>query len=142
MQIKFNDENPGYRKFQGIWRQTHCEIDGGAAPADHPTLDATLTITDNRFSVQQPDGTLLIQGTFLIEVSKHPHWIDWTDNYGEDAGKTFPAIYRFEHDLFIFCATDPGRVRPTEFTTRPGEVKRVHKKISGLENAWGRRASG
>lgn len=128
------EENPEYQKFQGVWRQTHCEIDGGAPPADDPTLDATLTITDNRFSVQQPDGTLLIQGTFLIEVSKHPHWIDWTDNYGEDAGKTFPAIYRFENDQLIFCAADPGRNRPTEFKARKGEVMRIHKKISAPEH--------
>lgn len=128
------NSNPEYQKFQGIWQHTHCEIDGGAQPADDPTLNAALTITDNAFSVHHPDGSLLIQGTFVIDASKSPHWIDWTDSFGEDAGKTFPAIYRFDGDQLIFCATDPGKARPTEFKTRKGEVLRIHKKISAPEN--------
>jgi uncharacterized protein (TIGR03067 family) len=51
--------------------------------------------------------------------------MDLTDVFGEDAGKTFLAIYSLEGDRLVFCAADEGQARPTEFRTRKGEVLRV-----------------
>ena len=101
-----------------------------------PTLDATKiryagqslgTFSGNTFVVWRADGTIVIEGTFALDPTREPKTVDWTDTFGTDAGKTFPAIYALDGDQLIFCAGDEGR-RPTEFRTGKGEVLRIHQR--------------
>ena len=113
------------KKLQGTWKQIACEKDGVADQVDEFGLEPKSTFTDDTYVVTLTDGTIAIKGTFKLDPTREPKTIDWMDTFGEDAGKTFPAIYSLEGDRLIFCAADEGQERPTEFRTRLGQVLRV-----------------
>jgi len=116
-------------KFQGTWRQVAYERDGVTEPQDEEAGWAPQTTFEgNSFVVTIADGSTVIRGTFRIDVTQEPKAVDYTDTFGPDAGKTFPAIYYFDADRLVFCASANG-VRPTSFETKRGEVLRVHVRI-------------
>src|SRR5262245_19781470 len=112
-------------KFQGTWRQIYHERDGVADPPVEPGREPRVTFTGNTFVVTLANGTTAIRGTFEIDPTRQPKSVDWTDTFGPDAGKTFPAIYSLEGDRLDFCAADEGRERPTVFRAGPGQDRRV-----------------
>lgn len=113
------------KKFQGTWKQITYEKDGVTEPLDEFGWEPRSTFVGDTFVVTPADGSAAIKGTFKLDPTQEPKTIDWTDTFGEDAGKTFPAIYSLEGDRLVFCAADDGQERPTEFRTRPGQVLRV-----------------
>jgi uncharacterized protein (TIGR03067 family) len=115
-------------KFQGTWRQVAWEKDGVPEPPEEQGWEPRVTFTGNTFVVTLADGCTAIKGTFKLDPTREPKAVDWTDNFGPDAGKTFPAIYSLEGDRLVFCAADEGQERPTEFRTRPGQVLRVSRR--------------
>jgi len=115
-------------RLQGTWKQIACERDGLTVSAEELTQTPRVTFTGDTFVVSLADGTILIKGTFKLDPSCNPKQVDWSDNFGADAGKTFPAIYLLDGDRFVFCAADDGQERPTEFRTRQGQVLRVHQR--------------
>lgn len=117
-------------RFQGVWKQTGYEVDGIDDAQDDFGAEALTTISGNQFVVNDADGRVLIEGRFTIDPGQIPKAIDWTDTFGEDAGKTFPAIYALEDNKLVFCAADEGQPRPTEFRTREGLVLRVLERIA------------
>jgi len=116
------------RKLQGVWKQVAYERDGLTEPLDEQGWEPRVTIAADTFVVTLADGTIPIRGTFKLDPAREPKTIDWTDTFGEDAGKTFPAIYSLEADRFVFCAAECGQERPTEFRTGPGQVLRVNER--------------
>lgn len=114
-------------KLQGRWKQTRCEAGGAINPPDEYEDGSGTTFNGNTFVVWRADGTIVIEGTFALDPTREPKTVDWTDTFGTDAGKTFPAIYALDGDQLIFCAGDEGR-RPTEFRTGKGEVLRIHQR--------------
>ena len=82
------------------------------------------TFRGNHFSVHGSSGQLLLEGTFVLDASRSPKTIDWTDSMGDDAGKRLAAIYTLEEDRFTFIAADPGTPRPATFKTLPGQTMR------------------
>lgn len=118
------------QKLQGTWMQTECEVDGIRNPPEDFGDRPRATLTGNKFKVARVDGSIAIEGTFAIDATREPKAIDWTDTFGADAGKTFPAIYMVEGDRLIFCAGDEGQARPTEFRTRKGQVLRIHQRAT------------
>jgi uncharacterized protein (TIGR03067 family) len=115
-------------KFQGTWKQVAYERDGVTDPPDEQGWGPRVTFTGNEFVVTLADGSIPIRGTFRLDPTRHPKAVDWTDEIGEDAGKTLLAIYKLEGDRLVFCAAYPGLERPTEFRTRPGQVLRVSRR--------------
>ena len=112
-------------RLQGTWKQVGYERDGVTEPLDESGWEPRSTFAGDTFIVTLADGSTPIRGTFKLDPTRNPKTVDWTDTFGEDAGKTLLAIYRLEGDLFTFCAAYPGLGRPTEFKTRPGQVLRV-----------------
>ena len=117
-------------KFQGTWRQTYCEMGGVSNPADEIGSESSCTFTNNTFVVRRADGQIVIEGTFMIDPTREPKAVYWTDTFGADAGKTFPAIYAFDDDQMIFCVGYEAQEPPSEFRTRTGteEVLRIHQR--------------
>jgi uncharacterized protein (TIGR03067 family) len=114
------------KKFQGTWKQVAYERDGITEPLDaEQGWQPRTTFVGNTFVVEIADGSTPIKGTFSIDPTKTPKAIDYTDTFGADDGKTFPAIYFFEGDRLVFCAADSEHERPSAFKTKPGEVLRV-----------------
>ena len=116
------------KKFQGTWRQIAYEKDGVKEPLDEQGWEPRVTFVDDTFIVILADGRIAIKGTYILDPTQEPKAVDWTDTFGEDEGKTFLAIYSLEGDRLIFCAADAGQERPTEFTTKPGQVLRVSQR--------------
>ncbi len=116
------------KKFQGTWKQIAYERDGVTEPRDEQGWEPKVTFAGDRFIVTLADGSVIIKGTYRLDPTQEPKAVDWTDTFGADAGKTFPAIYSLEGDRLVFCAADPGQERPTGFTTKPGQVLRVSQR--------------
>jgi uncharacterized protein (TIGR03067 family) len=117
------------KKFQGVWKQIAYERDGVTEPLDEQGWEPRVTFPGGTFVVTLADGSTPIEGTYKLDPTQDPKTIDWTDTAGEDAGKTFLAIYSLEGDRLVFCAAYPGQERPTEFRTRPGQVLRVNQRL-------------
>jgi uncharacterized protein (TIGR03067 family) len=115
-------------KFQGTWKQVTWEKDGITEPAQEQGWEPRATFVGNTFVVTLADGSIAIKGTFKLDPTRNPKAVDWTDTFGPDAGKTFPAIYCLDGDRLVFCVADEGEERPTEFRTRPGLVLRVNQR--------------
>ncbi len=116
------------KKLQGTWKQIAYEKDGVKEPLDEQEWEPRVTFAGDTFVVTLADGSTAIKGTYKLDPTREPKAVDWTDTFGADAGKTFLAIYSLEGDRFTFCAADEGQERPTEFTTRPGQVLRVSQR--------------
>ena len=119
------------KKLQGIWKQIALERDGMPQAADEFGPEPRSIFVDDTYVVTLADGSTAIKGTFKLDPTQEPKTIDWTDTFGEDAGKTFLAIYSLEGDRLVFCAADEGQERPTEFRTGPGQVLRVNQREKG-----------
>jgi uncharacterized protein (TIGR03067 family) len=117
------------QRLQGTWQQIECEANGVKNPPEDYGLHLISIFTHDTFVVTRADGSIVINGTFTLDPTQHPKAIDWTDTFGTDAGKTFPAIYTLDEQRFIFCASDDGQPRPTEFRTKDGEVLRILQRI-------------
>lgn len=120
-------------RFAGTWRQVRCEADGIESPPEEFGPAPTVTFVDDTFVVRNTDGSIVIEGSFRLDPTCDPKEVDWIDTVGEDAGKTFLAIYTLEGDTLTFCAADEGLERPREFRTRSGETLRVHHRLPRSE---------
>ena len=97
-------------------------------PLDEQGWEPRVTFTGNTFLVALADGSIPIKGTYKLDPTRDQKTVDWTDDIGEDAGKTLLAIYSLEGDRLVFCAAYPGQERPTELRTQPGQVLRVSRR--------------
>src|SRR5262249_34270614 len=84
------------RRLQGTWVQPAWAKDGVPGRPDEPGGEPRVTFVGDTFVVTLVDGGTPIKGTFALDPTREPKAVDWTDTFGEDAGKTFPAIYRLE----------------------------------------------
>lgn len=116
------------QKLQGTWVQVECEADGVKNPVEDYGVQNLTVIAGNTFTVTRADGAVVIKGTFALNPESEPKYIDWSDTFGSDAGKTFPAIYTLDGDTFTFCAGDEG-ARPDALHTKKNQVCRILKRI-------------
>ncbi len=116
--------NTATNNLQGYWNQIECLADGESNPEDNYETPQ-LFICENKFEVRSTSsGDLLIKGTFRLDDNTDPMSIDWTDTYGDDAGKTFPAIFTLTENTFEFCAADNDMERPIQFNNIQGHTIR------------------
>jgi uncharacterized protein (TIGR03067 family) len=60
-------------------------------------------------------------GTYTIDPSKTPKVLDLIPGDGDDAGKTYQAIYVIDGDTLKICGgATPGDARPTEVSSKEG----------------------
>lgn len=114
---------------QGSWEQIDLEADGVSNPPDeHGSPGALTTITGNHFAVRTVEGSLLLEGDFILDTSTMPKSIIWIDSIGSDKGKKLPASYKLDGDHFVFIAADEGAPRPIVFKTAPGQTMRTFER--------------
>jgi uncharacterized protein (TIGR03067 family) len=140
---------------QGTWELEQLEINGKKTPAeDLKKVAARVTIADQSIAFWSP---LNKKGTFTLDTSKTPRWIDVEDTRvvkdskdskdakdskdTKDVKKTKElGIYEVKGDELKICTARPGGERPKEFVSKtPGKdvsettllvFKRVVKKES------------
>lgn len=116
-------------KFQGVWKQVSCNIDGVKNAAEEYGSQPRVTFAGFEYVVTGADGAVVIKGRFELDPTQTPKTIDWTDTFGAGAGTTIPAIYFLDGDRFLFCAAGEGRIRPPEFSSGRGRIIRVHERV-------------
>ena len=101
------------QRLQGTWRQIGYERNGFKEPLDDEQGgEPRVTFAGDTFLVPLADGSTPIKGIYRLDPTQQPKAMDLTDTFGEDAGKTFLAIYFLEGDRMMFCAADAGQERP------------------------------
>jgi uncharacterized protein (TIGR03067 family) len=113
------------RRIQGLWRQVAFEKDGVRDHPDERGWEPRTVFSGDAFVVTLTDGSVPIKGTFRLDPTQTPAVVEFTDTFGEDAGKMFRGIYSLEGNRLAFCVADAGEATPTEFQTGPGQVLRV-----------------
>ena len=132
---KFTEDE--YQKFSGFWVQTGCNSDGIENPIESYGVFPTVKFINNQFFVTNAAGQTVIEGTFSVNPYAAPKEIDWTDTYGEDAGKTFPAIYEISEEKLAFCVANEDMERPNGFESKAGHTVRFFKRTLPLTQAAG-----
>jgi uncharacterized protein (TIGR03067 family) len=131
-EVKRNLITEEIAKFQGSWQQISSETGGVKDQPDEFGSAPRVAFVGNRYVVRRADDTIVIKGRFRVHPAQTPKGIDWMDTIGADAGRTLPAIYTLEDDQLLFCAADHGQPRPSEFCSAPGQVLRLHRRLSKL----------
>jgi uncharacterized protein (TIGR03067 family) len=112
--------------FQGTWVLVSAERDGKKA-ADEKAIK--LIIADTKYSLTQESSAVIgHRGTFLLDPAKKPKATDVSVTEGPDKGKTFLGIYELSSDDYKVCFAPAGKERPTEFSSKPGNLLQVWKR--------------
>jgi uncharacterized protein (TIGR03067 family) len=105
--------------FQGTWLPTAAELSEN--PFDEATLKTMkLVIEGDKYTVTI--GKLIDKGTTKIDPAAKPKTMDIIGDDGPNKGKTFLAIYELNGDTLRVCYDLTGKVRPSEFKTKKGEL--------------------
>jgi len=124
-----DDPRKDLQNMQGTWTIESIEKDGKAM--DKGDLkNRRVIIQGNRYTVK--DGEQVLDaGTYKLDTSKSPRWIDISPSFGPNAGKTLLGIYQLQGDERAICYGNPGGERPKAFTTRPetGQVFIIYKRV-------------
>ena len=96
---------------QGTW--TFTSSNGEEMPAG---VDVAVTITDNKY-VQTAQGQVVERGTFKIDETKKPMWLDLTVTEGDSAGKGQVGLFEVTDTTMKGKLSLPGETtRPTDLT--------------------------
>ena len=66
-------------------------------------------------------GRLMMKAKFTLDPAKNPKTIDYAVTDGQYKGKTLLGIYELNGDTAKFCFSSPGKDRPNNFTSTPGD---------------------
>ena len=105
-------------KEKGNWSMVACIKDGQELPADQ-VKSVVITLTGTNYTVKVGDQ-VMEEGTYKVDRTKTPHWVDRTATTGEAKGKTFLGICEEKGDTMQICWGAPGGDRPTEFSSKSG----------------------
>lgn len=87
-------------------------------------LRMTLSYDGHKWTMRQGDKELAA-GTSKLAPSRSPRHIDLTHDSGPLKGKTVLGIYKLDGDEYTACIAEPGKPRPTEFTSGKGSGRRL-----------------
>ena len=115
-----NSDGTDERKLlQGTWLPTAAELSEN--PFDETTLKTMkLVIDGDKYTVTA--GKSIDKGTTKIDPAAKPKTMDVIGAEGPNKGKTFLAIYELNGDSLRVCYDLTGKVRPSEFKTKKGEL--------------------
>jgi uncharacterized protein (TIGR03067 family) len=102
-------------KLQGSWKHTSIDRNGKAVAAPIAN-EFVMRFQGNKFTTTRSEKPLS-EGTFVLDPTKSPPWIDLSEN----TGAFIYGIYRLEGDKLTICMHEDRR--PTEFESRPGQER-------------------
>ncbi len=115
----FGDEIKDQKKsLQGTWVPEEAEMAGQKFP-DEVRKSIKLELdADGNYTVTT--GTGVDKGSVKLDLKARPKTMDVISTEGANKGKTFLAIYELKDDTLKVCYDLSGKMRPAEFTTKPG----------------------
>jgi uncharacterized protein (TIGR03067 family) len=83
---------------------------------------AIRATTDGSNFTLSAGGKVLMQGTYKLNKSTKPKQVDLiaSAGAGKSAGVQLKGIYQVEGDTLKVCVANPGKPRPTQFSSQPG----------------------
>jgi uncharacterized protein (TIGR03067 family) len=109
---------------EGKWKIVSVERDGKAVEM---WTDGLRTMKDGKYELKPKTGDAVTGGYKIVDAKAKPKTIDFTPDGGQFKGKTLLGIYAVDGDTLKICFAEPGKDRPTEFTSK-GCVLAVHKR--------------
>lgn len=106
-------------QLQGAWTLVAGERDGQAFSAEFMKDSKRIAKGDETTVTIQ--GQLFMKASFTLDPAKSPKTIDYSVTGGPYAGKTQLGIYELDGDKVKFCFSTPGKERPPDFTSKPGD---------------------
>lgn len=102
---------------QGVWTVVSMEQDGEPLAADRLSK-ITLTIKGENFTFDTGDDSH--DGLYKIDPSKDPKELNIEITRGDEKGKVYLVIYKFEDGKMIQCMQVSNKERPKQFTGKAG----------------------
>jgi uncharacterized protein (TIGR03067 family) len=112
---------PDTAAVQGNWTVESAEGEGQAAKS--PVGD-TVTITQDTVKIKEKSSGQTHEFRIKADASQNPKQVDWVLTSGEKT-VTVQGIYTLEKDSLKVCLARPGKPRPTEFSTKENDGRRL-----------------
>src|SRR6266404_163768 len=110
-------------KLQGEWTMVSGSADGQPMPDD--MLKQMKRVCKGDETTTTMGGQLFIKAKIILDPSKTPKTIDYVMLDGFTKGKTQLGIYEVDGDTFKSCFAAPGAERTTDFTSKPGDRRKL-----------------
>ena len=117
---KVNPNKKDLEKMQGDWALASMTRDGMKVP-DEDAQALFRTVKDNQYTVSRYEK-VIGKGTFSIDATKKPRTIDFLPETEKDKSRAIRGIYKFDGKKLAVCYAPPGKDRPTEFTSKEGQM--------------------
>lgn len=102
---------------EGTWKPVSMERDGKMLP-DEQIGKIRLSIDGENFTFQSGEDSH--GGLYKIDPAKDPKELDIVITRGDEKGKVYLVIYKFEDGKMIQCMEVSNEKRPGEFTGQAG----------------------
>jgi uncharacterized protein (TIGR03067 family) len=109
---------------EGKWKIVSVERDG---KIDDKWTDGERVMKDGKYEMTPAKGDAVKGGYKLIELKSKFKAIDFTPAGGQYKDKTLQGIYAIDGDTLKICFAEPGKDRPTEFSSK-GNVLTILKR--------------
>jgi RNA polymerase sigma-70 factor (ECF subfamily) len=103
----------------GEWTMVSVTADGQAMP--EAIAKTGKRVAHGNETTVTIAGQLVMKATFTIDPTKKPKTIDYTMTDGPTKGQKQYGIYEIDGDTVLVCFAPPGKDRPTEFVSKPGD---------------------
>jgi len=106
-------------ELEGNWQMLAATFNG--APMDDSAVKWCKRMTRGSLTTVVAGPQTFLKARFSLDRSKKPNAIDYMNLGGRDAGKSQLGIMELGGDLLKICMASPGKPRPTDFVSKPGD---------------------
>lgn len=114
----FADSEP-VPQLEGIWVMTKGTRDGSPLPA--MMVGGARREVRNGVTTVTFGGQLFMKAKTSVDMSKHPHPMDYHVLEGAGAGQIQLGLCELAGDILRVIFAQPGQPRPADFSTKPGD---------------------
>jgi uncharacterized protein (TIGR03067 family) len=108
-------------ELEGEWKMVRGMMNG--VEMDDSMTQWVKRVTEGNVSTVTAGPQTMLKVEFTADASKSPKTIDYVNLAGAHKGKKQAGIYEFEGELLKICVSGPGLARPSEFVSKPGDLR-------------------